>query len=202
MAISSSRNCSFCQQPPNRPGMTDFPLSILLVCSQIHEETHLLPYALNTFATDINRFLGFLHARTPAQLRSLRSLSVDCRMIPEHSFRKFRMFMRSAAAEDLRGLKEFELNVNPWRGPLTVEKDSEIFHGLSAWMGRDLKVGVRWTHNLTDDEVVIRKATITPAENMGSQCAKDFIDHLCQRITTQSGVDGWSFELMFLPWCG
>jgi len=56
-----------------------YPIALLFVCRQIHAETALLPYALNTFLIgDISlgedAALGFLGRRTPAQLQSMQTL--------------------------------------------------------------------------------------------------------------------------------
>ena len=67
--------------PLRNTGPRRYPLALLFVCRQIHAETALLPYALNTFLVGditcyIDDALGFLRNRSPAQLRSIQYLYI------------------------------------------------------------------------------------------------------------------------------
>lgn len=115
------------------------PLSLLQVCKDIYRETRLLPYESNTFKMWSEVVSQFLRARTPDQLRSLRSLTIDVMICCEGSVDAFQESMQDAAKRT-SCLERFELNIKilreePWL-PKKVLADA-----VGNWSGRGLKVG-------------------------------------------------------------
>lgn len=159
--ILTSNPCTFCQQP-RRPGMTPFPLSLLLACSQIYYEAHFLPYTLNIFAMPVDAFPGFLCARTPSQLPLLRSVSVRCSNIISFLLFWDRIF---SAAEPLTGLKTlrfilfnniFDQTCRTW-----LSQSSIWAKAVETWIGRGMEVSV-----VISDSRMELEGTVKAGENV------------------------------------
>lgn len=146
--LPTSKTCYFCGEPKDpRPGKTQYPISFIRLCRKIYDETHLLPYTLNTFAVDPTRVLTFLHARTRVQRHSLRSLSIYARIFNRDSFGNLRIVLSATAAEELPRLKPLQLEISTPSGhmrlrPSHASDAKSLLEGLAAWLGRDLEVKV------------------------------------------------------------
>ena len=146
----------------------DFPLLTLLeVCKDIHKETSLLPFASNVFEVYGGTVVEFLQALTPAQLGSLRALTVHVRMIEDR--RRFSEFYdrMQPVAQKLVGLEDLRLKMScscfePALKSLLVEL-------VEAWCSQKLKVGI--VSILTDKD---DKATAGEVE--------EFAEELSQRL--------------------
>lgn len=90
----------------------------------------------------IERLLGFLHARSSAQLGSLRSLAIYSPTYSRSENICFRETMLTAAAEGLTGLEKFELALGMFESNAGDGFEAPWVKGVEAWMGRSLKVGL------------------------------------------------------------
>lgn len=190
--LPTSKACCFCGEPKDpRPGNIPYPISFIRLCRKIYDETHLLPYTLNTFAVSPTRLLTFLHARTRGQLHSLRSLSIYARIYARscdrNSFGNLRTVLSAAAAEELPRLKQLQLDISTQSGherlkPSYARNAKALLEGLAAWLGRDLEV--KFTvpvFDLDGDRDIAVVTVITPEENKSLRCGEDLEQYLHQR---------------------
>ena len=133
--IAPSEGCQFCKLS-KRPGITRFPISVLLVCSQIHHESHLLPYLLNTFVIYTSTLLGFVHARTPSQLRSLRSISLPGIVLDDGDHLSYSAWMLWEITDGLKSLKKLTLGLLILRGEVTLDGYADGYEGVGIWVNR------------------------------------------------------------------
>lgn len=115
------------------------PLSLLQVCRDIYRETRLLLYESNTFKMWSWVAPQFLRARTPDQLRSLRSLTINAAIFCEGDIDAFQESMRDAAKRT-SCLERFELNITIRREEPWLPKKG-LAEAVENWSGRGLKVG-------------------------------------------------------------
>ncbi|MCJ1247050.1 hypothetical protein MMC30_004261 [Trapelia coarctata] len=121
------------------------PLSLFLACKAIYRESHHFLYISNTFELYGTKVVPFLEARTPAQLCSMRALTVTVPMLWVYGGQDwrddvwiFRDFM-CHAPQRITGLEELRLNIK-FFNPKTIVK-SVLVKEVEAWNGRRLKVG-------------------------------------------------------------
>lgn len=173
--ITPSEGCQFCK-PPKRPGITRFPISVLLVCSQIHHESHLLPYLLNTFVMYTSTLLGFVHARTPSQLRSLRSISLPGMVLDDGDHLSYSAWMLWEITDGLKSLKKLTLGLLILRGEVTLDGYADGYEGVGIWFNRGMAMP-----NITDEIIPLLSWTYTeptrgPAHDEGHSLSAERAD--------------------------
>jgi len=131
------------QSPQSSTQLKENPpfMSLLLTCSQIHREAHLLPYASNTFSVPCHLLFYFLELRTQSQLRALGSLDLRARVWAKNNDQAVGDLLRTIA-DVLPGLKRLGFQVELHAKVAEMGSKAQWVKGVEAWMGRGLEIGL------------------------------------------------------------
>ena len=112
--------------------------SLLLVCSQVYAEAHLLLYTSNRFTILVSCLPHFLYPRAPQQLQSLRDLRL-CADSYNFRYGQFRDNMRTAA-QQLTCLRDLKIMMQLGDNLAIQTKVNAVFlQGVAAWIGNRLE---------------------------------------------------------------